>query len=92
MHQNAFQMLKPRSADTGAVPLPTNGTSRPVDQLTLDGVLIRSWPSGMAAARELSQGSGSTARAYVSRISNCVRSVRPSFLGCLWRYADGKRA
>ena len=88
MQCNYFRMVTPRGVDTGAVPPPTSGTSRPVDQVTPDGVPVRSLPVGMAAALELSQGAKSTSRTYANRIGNRVRGVCLSFPECLCRDAQ----
>lgn len=90
MHLNAFESVRPRGLDTGAIPLRPNGVGRPVDQLTMDGHFVKTWMSGTAAAREMSNGQKSRIRPIASSISNCVRGVWPSAYGFKWRYAGGK--
>jgi hypothetical protein len=80
---NAFQLVRPRGSTSDTSPEPINSSGRrPVDQLTLEGDFIRTWPSGKEAARALgSKFSGS--------ISSCASGRFPTALGFKWRYSKG---
>lgn len=87
-HLNAFQLVRPRGPDApAAIPLNPNGLGRSVDQLTLDGSLIKTWPTLMTAARSISP---KAPRSYLGGISNCVRGVSLTAHGFKWRYAERK--
>jgi len=80
---NAFEMVRPRGPDSSATPLRPHGEGRAVDQLTLDGKVVKTWPSLMDAARAISPKSP---RSYLGGISNCVRGVSKTAHGFKWRY------
>lgn len=87
MHLNAFQLVRPRGASSAPPPpAPSHGFPRPVEQLTLDGRLIKTWPSGFSAARELGAGRGGAAS-----ISKCANHAAPQALGFKWRFVEVPR-
>lgn len=59
-----------------------NNTSKPVSQYTMEGVLIKTYPSGLQAERETG--------IYTSGISMCCRGYYTHSKGYIWRYADEK--
>lgn len=86
--ENAFHKATPRGVDTGVIAVPSIATKKPVDQLDLEGNFIRSWPSGIEAARTLASQGGGRAKAFSGGISSCARGVRVSAFGFKWRYAE----
>lgn len=89
MHLNAFQLVRPRGSSTDTPPpVPSHGYPRAVDQLTLDGHLIKTWPSGWSAATELWPRA---VRSGAAAISKCANRAQVSALGFKWRFSEGKR-
>lgn len=84
MALNTFQLVRPKGSISDTSPQPANSSGRrPVDQLTLDGEFIRTWPSGKEAARGLGHK-------FSGSISSCAAGRFPTALGFKWRYSGGK--
>lgn len=58
-----------------------SGATRPINQLTLDGELIRTFPS-------IKEASAHVGAEYTSNIHLCVTGVGQSAHGYIWEYAD----
>lgn len=83
---NAFQMVRPRGAPSNLPPpTPSNGCPRAVQQLTLDGRLIKTWRSGWSAATELWPHA---VRSGAAAISKCANHGANTALGFKWRFAE----
>lgn len=57
-----------------------SGVSKPVVQLTKDGILVNEYPSISEAARFM--------HCYSSVIGNCVRGIKKTAFGFLWEYKN----
>lgn len=58
--------------------------SKPVDQFTIDGQFIKTWPSAREAARVLGYSQGN--------ISTCCNGKQKTAYGHIWRHAENKEA
>ena len=58
------------------------GLSNPVNQYTMDGIFVQSWPSAKEAQRQTG--------IYAVNIASCCKGIYKQSHGFIWRYADSK--